>query len=139
MKKSVFAVAFALMASFAGSASAEQVLFTKAASKSGASVAIDYVSDGRAVGLQLEIGIPGKAQVDLSKFARDLPKGFTAEHNIVGNKLIALIVNDRSQPLPEGIVSLGSIRSVGGSGEFTLERIESVDASAQVLSVETIQ
>lgn len=139
MKKSVFAVTLALIATFAGSASAEQVLFTKGASKSAASVAIDYVSDGKAVGLQLEIGIPGKAQVDLSKFAKDLPKGFTAEHNVVGNKLIALIVNDRNQPLPAGIVSLGSIRSVGGSGEFTLDRIESVDANAQALSVETVQ
>lgn len=139
MKKSVIAVAFAVMAAFAASASAEQILFTKAASKSGASVAIDYVSDGKAVGLQLEIGIPGKAQVDLSRFGKDLPKGFTVEHNVVGDKLIALIVNDSSQPLPAGIVSLGSIRSVGGSGEFTLDRIESVDASAQVLNVETVQ
>lgn len=139
MKKSfVFGAALALFG-ITSAASADQLLFTKGAAKSGSSVAVDYVSDGRAVGLQLEILVPGKAQIDLSKFARELPKGFSFEHNVVDGKLIVLIVNDQGQPLPAGIISLGTVTTLGGTGEFVLERFESVDASAAVISVETVQ
>lgn len=139
MKNTIVASAILALFAFAGSASAEQLLFTQAASKSGSSVAIDYVSDGRSVGVQIEILVPGKAQVDLSGFAKQLPKGFVFEHGLVDGKLILTVVNDQSVAMPAGIVSLGTIKAIGGSGEFVLERIESVDANAQILSVETVK
>lgn len=139
MKNTIVASAVLALFAFAGSASAEQLLFTQAASKSGSSVAIDYVSDGRSVGVQIEILVPGKAQVDLSGFAKQLPKGFVFEHGLVDGKLILTVVNDQSVAMPAGIVSLGTIKAIGGSGEFVLERIESVDANAQILSVETVK
>ncbi len=139
MKNTIVASAIIALFAFAGSANAEQLLFTQAASKSGSSVAIDYVSDGRSVGVQIEILVPGKAQVDLSGFAKQLPKGFVFEHGLVDGKLILTVVNDQSVAMPAGIVSLGTIKAIGGSGEFVLERIESVDANAQILSVETVK
>lgn len=139
MKKFIVASAALALFAFAVSANAEQLLFTQAPSKSGSSVAIDYVSDGRSVGVQIEILVPGKAQVDLSGFAKQLPKGFIFEHGLVDGKLILTVVNDQSVAMPAGIVSLGTIKAIGGSGEFVLERIESVDANAQILSVETVK
>jgi hypothetical protein len=139
MKKSIFAAVVLGLFAFASSASADQLLFTKGMSKSGSSVAVDYMSDGRAVGLQFEILVPGKAQVDLSGFAKSLPKGFTAEHNVVDGKLIIMIVNDQSVPLPAGLISLGTIKAIGGTGEFVLERLYSADAQAQLIDVETVQ
>lgn len=139
MKKTLLTIALMAFAAFATTASAEQLLFTKSNAKGGASVAIDYVSDGQSVGVQIEILVPGKAQVDLSRFAKDLPKGFVFEHGLVDGKLILTVVNDNGVTFPKGIVSLGTIRSIGGSGEFVLDRIESVDASAQILNVETVQ
>ncbi|MBE5315996.1 MAG: hypothetical protein H4O13_11430 [Xanthomonadales bacterium] len=139
MKKSIVAAVVLGLFAFASSASADQLLFTKGMSKSGSSVAVDYMSDGRAVGLQFEILVPGKAQVDLSGFAKSLPKGFTAEHNVVDGKLIIMIVNDQSVPLPAGLISLGTIKAIGGTGEFVLERLYSADAQAQLIDVETVQ
>lgn len=138
--KNVFVLGAALaLAAFASTASADQLLFTQGISKSGSSVAVDYMSDGNAVGLQFEILVPGKAQVDLSQFAKDLPKGFVFEHNVVDGKLIMMIANDQSQPLPAGLISLGTIKAIGGSGEFVLERLYSADAKAQLIDVETVQ
>jgi len=138
--KNLFVLGAALaLASFASVASADQLLFTKGASKSGASVAVDYMSDGRAVGLQFEILVPSKAQVDLSQFAQTLPKGFTFDHNVVDGKLIMMIVNDQSRPLPAGLISLGTIKAIGGSGEFVLERLYSADAEAQLIEVQTVE
>lgn len=139
MKKSIVAAVVLGLSAFASSASADQLLFTKGMSKSGSSVAVDYMSDGRAVGLQFEILVPGKAQVDLSGFAKSLPKGFTAEHNVVDGKLIIMIVNGQSVPLPAGLISLGTIKAIGGTGEFVLERLYSADAQAQLIDVETVQ
>ena len=139
MKKSIVAAVVLGLSAFASSASADQLLFTKGMSKSGSSVAVDYMSDGRAVGLQFEILVPGKAQVDLSGFAKSLPKGFTAEHNVVDGKLIIMIVNDQSVPLPAGLISLGTIKAIGGTGEFVLERLYSADAQAQLIDVEPVQ
>jgi hypothetical protein len=139
MKMSLVLSAAVALVSLASSANAEQLLFTQSSAKSGSSVAIDYVSDGQSVGVQLEILIPGKAQLDLSDFAKELPKGYVLEQNVVDGKLIATIVNDDRQPMPAGIISFGSIKSVGGTGSFVLERLESVDANGQILSVETVQ
>jgi hypothetical protein len=140
MKKTLLTVALMAFAAFATTASAEQLLFTKSNAKGGASsVAIDYVSDGQSVGVQIEILVPGKAQVDLSRFAKDLPKGFVFEHGLVDGKLILTVVNDNGVTFPKGIVSLGTIRSIGGSGELVLDRLESVNANGQILNVETVQ
>lgn len=139
MKKALFASALLALVAFTSNASAEQLLFTKSNAKSGSAVAIDYVSDGRSVGVQIEILVPGKAQVDLSGFAKQLPKGFVFEHGLVDGKLILTVVNDNGVTFPKGIVSLGTIKTLGGSGDFVLDRIESVDANAQILSVETVQ
>lgn len=140
MKKSFIAAVTLALFALAASASAEQLLFTQGSSKSGSSsVAIDYVSDGNSVGLQIEVDLPGKAQVDLSGFAKSLPKGFTFEHSIVDGRLLILVVNDLNQPFPKGIVSLGTIRSLGGSGEFVLHKLESVGPTGQILDVQTVQ
>jgi hypothetical protein len=139
VKKSIVLFVALGLAAVAFSASAEQLLFTKGMSKSGSSVAIDYVSDGRSAGLQIEVAVPGKAQVDLSDFAKALPKGFTFEHNLVNGTLVILVVNDLNQPFPEGLVSLGTIKSLGGSGEFVLSKLESVGPTGEILSVETVQ
>ena len=48
----------------ATASASEQLLFTKGVSKSGASLALDYMSDGKAVGLQIEILAPSKGQLD---------------------------------------------------------------------------
>jgi|JI61114C2RNA_FD_contig_61_2218751_length_1989_multi_2_in_0_out_0_2 hypothetical protein len=135
-----FIVACVAAACFVSSASAgEQLLFTKGASKSGPSLALDYMSDGKAVGLQIEIMAPVKGQLDFSGFGKNLPKGFVAEHSVVNGKIIAIVVNDRSEPLPVGMIELGTIKSRGGSGEFVLDHLEVADANARVISVETVQ
>jgi hypothetical protein len=139
MKKFVISAAALAMFVIGASASAEQLLFTQSPTKSGASVAIDYMSDGESVGLQIEVDVPGKAQVDLSGFAKSLPKGFSFEHNIVEGRLVILVVNDLNQPFPKGLVSLGTIRSRGGSGEFVLQKLESVGPTGQILEVQTVQ
>ena len=133
-------VACVAVAGFVSSASAEdQLLFTKGVSKSGPSLALDYLSDGKAVGLQIEIMAPAKGQLDFSGFGNKLPKGFVAEHSVVDGKIIAIIINDSSKPLPVGMIELGTIKSRGGSGEFVLDHLEAADASARVISVETVQ
>lgn len=139
MKKSVISAVTLVLFVFGATASAEQLLFTQGASKSGSSVAIDYVSDGQSVGLQIEVDVPGKAQVDLSGFAKALPKGFNFEHNMVDGRLVMLVVNDLNQPFPKGLVSLGTIKSIGGSGEFVLQKLESVGPTGQILDVQTVQ
>lgn len=139
MKKSIVMGLALALASVAGSASAEQLLFTKGTAKSGSSVAVDYMSDGRAVGLQFEILVPAKARIDLSNFAKELPKGFVFDHNLVDGKLIMMIANDQSRPLPAGMISFGTIKAIGGTGEFVLDKFYSADAEAQLIEVETVQ
>jgi len=139
MKNSFVVAALLAFSVFSVSASAEQLLLTKGMSKSGASVAIDYVSDGRSAGIQIELDVPAKAQVDLSGFATNLPKGFEFEHNLVNGRLVMLVVNNLNQPLPEGIISLGTVKAMGGSGEFVLQKLESVGPTGEILNVETVQ
>lgn len=118
-------------------AQADELLLTSGAAKKGSSVAVDYVSDGISVGVQLEIMVPEGGKLDTSRFAKALPPGFVLESNVVDNKLIAMIVNDSSKPMPAGVISLGVLSSTGGKGEFRLDRVESVDAKANHIAVKS--
>jgi hypothetical protein len=118
-------------------ASADELLLTSSSAKKGSTVAVDYVSDGASVGVQLEIMVPAGGKLDLSRFARSLPAGFVLESNVVDNKLIAIIVNDSSKPMPAGVISLGVISSSGGKGEFRLDSVGSFDAKANQIAVKS--
>jgi|GEM_PF-4804149 len=140
MNKLIIASAILALAAFSMNASAEQLLFTKGGmSKSGSSVAVDYVSDGKSVGLQIEVDLPSKAQVDLGNFAKSLPKGFTFEHNVSNGKLVILVVNNLNQPFPSGLISLGTIKTVGGSSDLILSKFESVGPTGEILDAEIVQ
>lgn len=133
-------IAIALGMAVGMSANASELLLTTSAAKSGNAVtAVDFINDDNAVGLQLNIAIPKDSKIDLSRFAQNLPKGFSALTNIVGEELIVLIVNDTNETLPAGLNSLGVISARGGKGSFELINLVAVNAAADTINVKSVK
>lgn len=130
------AIAAAMIVSF-GAAQADEILLTSGVAKRGASVSVDYVSDGSASGIELHISLPAGGDVDTSRFATNLPKDFTLHKNVVNGKLIALVVSDTNALLPAGVISLGVLTSKNGNGAFSLEQVAAADPVGKSVAVKT--
>jgi hypothetical protein len=132
----IAAIAAAMTFSF-GVAHADEILLTSGVAKRGASVSVDYVSDGTAAGIELHLKLPAGGDVDTSRFATNLPKDFVLHSNVVDGKLIALVVSDTNALLPTGIISLGVVTSKNGSGSFSLEQVAAADPVGKSVAVKT--
>lgn len=119
-----------------GIAHADELLLTSSNGKSGSSAAIDFVStNAETVGLEFHITVPAGGEVDLSRFAKNLPKGFTVQSNVVKGKLIAVIFNNQNGAFPAGVHSLGVVSSKGGSSDFAIDTVYASNAKADAVAV----
>lgn len=128
-------VASAAMVAAFGSVQADEVLLTSVDAKRGSTVSIDYVSEKEASGIELHIKLPAGGEVDTSRFATNLPKGFALHSNVVDGKFIALIVSDTNALLPAGVIPLGVLSSKNGSGSFALEQVMAADPIGKTVAV----
>lgn len=107
---SKFAIATVLAVSSAAVVADELVVTTE---KSGrANVAgLDYVSSGRATGLEFRLKVPNDATVDTSKCLAQIPKSHAGvcKFNNVEGYVVGMVFSDTNALLPKGLVSIGSI------------------------------
>lgn len=131
------------LAMLAGStyAVADDLLVTSAKAGAITSVALDVATGGESVALEMNITIPAGAKVDLTSCVAQLPKSHGGVCNYVNGKVILLVFSDSNEPLPAGVVSIGTVKIVGGDASgISVTKFEAFnrDAVSLATSVKTI-
>lgn len=125
-----------------GSASAAELLVTPDAAKGGGSVAaLDFASEGNAVGVQFRVKLPkgvSPEQVDLSKCTADLPKPYGGQCGMLKGEVLVLVYSDDLKPFPAGVMPIGTLamKQGGGSG-FAVSELLVSDARAQPIQAKS--
>lgn len=91
---------------------AEELIVTTGAAKGRSSVALDFSTNGEAVGFQFNIDLPegvSESQVDLKSCVADLPKTHAGQCSVAKGQIIGLVYSDQNAKLPSGLVSVGRI------------------------------
>lgn len=100
-----------------GAVLADELVVTTEKSGRANVAALDYVSSGRATGLEFKLKVPQDAAVDTSKCMGQLPKthaGVCTFNNVEGY-VVGMVFSDSNVLLPKGLVSIGTI-SVSAKG-----------------------
>lgn len=124
MSNSIRVIAASLaLAAMSTAAFADELLVTSENAKGRSSVALDFATDGNAVGLQFNIKLPegiSASQVDTKSCVADLPKSHSGACRVTKSEIIGLVFSDENAKLPAGLVSVGRL-SFNGSVQKNLE------------------
>ena len=123
----------ALCAASFGAMADELVVTTEKAGSANVA-ALDYVSSGRATGLEFKLKVPSDAKVNTSKCLSQLPKTHAGvcSFNQVEGYVVGMVFSDANALLPSGVVPIGTISvSAKGANAFEVMHFLAADAGAQ--------
>lgn len=84
------------------------------------SVALDFVSDGNAVGFQINIPLPKSAkesQVDIKSCVSEVPSLYFSNCSVAKGHVIVQVANDNGDAIPAGVFPVGKIALTGLSAK----------------------
>ncbi|MBB5207324.1 hypothetical protein [Chiayiivirga flava] len=124
MSKLILAIgAGAVLAMVSTSAFSDELLVTSGSAKGRSSHALDFSTNGEAVGFQFNIRLPegiSPEQVNVKSCVAELPKSHSGQCRVNKNEIVGLVFSDSNEKLPAGLVSVGRI-SFDGNVQKGLE------------------
>lgn len=123
------------------SASANELIMTSAKSSNAGAISLDIASDGAATALQLRLDVGDGLKVDLSDCVSGLPSTHTGVCAYKNGRVTVLVHSDKNEMLPAGIVSIGSIKTSGGSARakgVAVAELMAFDRSGNEVSISSV-
>lgn len=139
MSKLITAIAAgAVLALVSTTAMSDELLVTSGNAKGRSSTALDFSTNGEAVGFQFNIKLPegiSADQVDIKSCVAELPKSHSGQCRVTKSEIVGLVFSDENAKLPAGLVPVGRISFNGNvQKDLQISQFLVSDANANPIS-----